>query len=109
MRIILRYKFHVNVNTLQSAVYVSLSIISLVRDVESSLVGFIHNFCAETGWKFRGIQGSKFAFVSSFPLGNHKTWFGCPRINLVVQVNVNLSSFLRQLKLLTVLLLFTRK
>lgn len=39
----------------------------------------------------------------------HKTWFVCPWNNLVVQVNVNLSPFLRYLKLLQVLLLFTRK
>lgn len=44
-----------------------------------------------------------------------ETWFGRPWNNLVVQVNVNLSPFqskkltLRHLKLLTVLLLFTRK
>lgn len=29
-------------------------------------------------------QGSKFTFVSSCALGNHKTWFGCPWDNLVV-------------------------
>ena len=36
----------------QTTVYVSLSLIPVVKDAESSFIGFIHNFYVETGTNF---------------------------------------------------------
>lgn len=53
----------------QTTVYVSLSLIPVVKDAESSFIGFIHNFYVETGRNFYESNLCRGAVLHVSPVG----------------------------------------